>query len=247
MPHQTGTAGPHEPDPPTGVSLSHLARLVRDAIPPMHPGGRPLVLGVGAAAALLRLLTGRGALGGALATAATAAFFRNPNRVPPPRTGIVLAPADGTVATITEVLPPPELDLPRMLVPRVSVFLSVLDVHVQRVPVDGRVVAVEYRPGTFLSADLDKASDDNERNAVLIEATDGTRLGVVQIAGLLARRIVCDLRPGAEVAAGETYGLIRFGSRVDTYLPAGYRVLVAVGQRTVGGETVLAERPDRTD
>ena len=176
--------------------------------------------GIGAAALGLRLLTGRGTLVGALATAATAAFFRNPHRVPPP-----------------------ELDLPRELVPRVSVFLSVLDVHVQRVPVDGRVLAVEYRPGVFLSADLDKASDDNERNAVLFESTDGHRLGVVQIAGLIARRIVCDLRPGAEVAAGETFGLIRFGSRVDTYLPPGSRVAVAVGQRTVGGETVLAELP----
>lgn len=226
-----------------GVSPSHVARLVRDAIPPMHPGGRPIVLGVGAAAVLARLLTGRGALAGALVTAAVAAFFRNPTRVPPERADVVLAPADGTVAMITDVLPPPELDLPRELVPRVSIFLSVLDVHVQRVPVDGRVLDVEYRPGVFLSADLDKASEDNERNAVLIEATNGTRIGVVQIAGLLARRILCDLAPGAEVAAGETYGLIRFGSRVDTYLPVGSRVSVAVGQRTVGGETVLAELP----
>ncbi|MGQ0574073.1 MAG: phosphatidylserine decarboxylase [Pseudonocardia sp.] len=226
-----------------GVSITHLAGLVRAAVPPMHPGGRPIVAGVGAAALAARLLTGRGALVGALVTAGTAAFFRNPHRVPPARTGVVLAPADGTVATVADVLPPPELDLPRELGPRVSVFLSVLDVHVQRVPVEGRVLAVEYRPGVFLSADLDKASDDNERNAVLLEATDGHRIGVVQIAGLIARRIVCDLRPGAEVAAGETYGLIRFGSRVDTYLPAGSRVLVGVGQRTVGGETVLAELP----
>lgn len=232
--------------PVSPVSLAHLARLVRDAIPPMHPGGRPLVCSVGAVAALVRLVTGRGTLVGALATAATAAFFRDPHRVPPPRTGVVLAPADGTVATVADVSPPPELDLPPTPVPRVSVFLSVLDVHVQRVPVDGRVVAVAYRPGVFLSADLDKASEDNERNAVLIETTGGSRLGVVQIAGLLARRIVCDLRPGAEVAAGQTYGLIRFGSRVDTYLPAGSRVSVAVGQRTVGGETVLAELPDAT-
>jgi phosphatidylserine decarboxylase len=124
------------------------------------------------------------------------------------------------------------------------VFLSVLDVHVQRVPVDGRVLDVAYRPGTFLSADLDKASEDNERNAVLFETGDGgARIGVVQIAGLLARRIVCDIAPGDEVAAGETFGLIRFGSRVDVYLPAGSRVVVAPGQRTIGGETVLAELP----
>jgi len=228
---------------PAGISLAHIVRLVRESIPPMHPGGRPIVLGVGAAALLARLATGRGALAGTLLTAATAAFFRDPRRVPPPREGVVLAPADGTVAVIEDVLPAPELALPCELAPRVSVFLSVLDVHVQHVPVDGRVLAVEYRPGAFLSADLDKASEDNERNTVLIETAGGARVGVVQIAGLIARRIVCDLRPGAEVAAGETYGLIRFGSRVDTYLPPGSRVDVAVGQRTLGGETVLADLP----
>jgi phosphatidylserine decarboxylase len=125
--------------------------------------------------------------------------------------------------------------------PRVSVFLSILDVHVQKIPADGRVLSVEHRPGRFVSADLDKASEENERTAMLLETTDGVRVGVVQIAGLVARRIVCQVRPGDEVAAGETYGLIRFGSRVDTYLPAGTTVAVSVGQRTVGGETVLGE------
>ena len=225
---------------PSGFSVPHVARLVREAIPPMHPGGRPLVLGVAAVAGLVRAVTGRGAVPGALATAATAAFFRAPR---PPLDGVVLAAADGTVATVSDVLPPAELDLPRVPTPRVSVFLSVLDVHVQRMPVDGRVVDVAYRPGVFLSADLDKASEDNERNAVLVESTDGARIGVVQIAGLLARRIVCQVKAGDEVAAGETYGLIRFGSRVDTYLPPGSRVTVAVGQRTIGGETAVAELP----
>jgi phosphatidylserine decarboxylase len=228
---------------PSGFSLPHVVGLVRAAIPPMHPGGRPIVAGVAATAGLLRAVTGRGTLPGLLATAATAAFFRAPRRVPPPLTGVVLAAADGTVATVGEVPPPAELDLPGPLVPRVSVFLSVLDVHVQRVPVDGRVVAAQYRPGAFLSADLDKASEDNERNAVLIETDSGDRVGVVQIAGLLARRIVCDIAVGNEVAAGETYGLIRFGSRVDVYLPTGSRITVAPGQRTIGGETVLAELP----
>jgi phosphatidylserine decarboxylase len=237
---------PEQPEPmpeQTGTSFSHVVELVRAALPPMHPGGRPLVLGVATAAGLVRLLTGRGSLLGLAATAGTAAFFRSPRRVPPPRTGVVLAPADGTVATIADVLPPPELDLPREPVPRVSVFLSVLDVHVQRIPADGRVLAVEYRAGKFLSADLDKASEDNERSALLLEAEGGARIGVVQIAGLLARRIVCEVGPGDEVAAGETYGLIRFGSRVDTYLPPGSAVEVSVGQRTIGGETVLAELP----
>jgi phosphatidylserine decarboxylase len=232
-------AVPDEHVPST--SVAHIAALVRAAVPPMHPGGRPIVAGVAALAALTRLATGRGALVGALATAATAAFFRDPARVPPSRTGVVLSAADGTVALVSEVVPPPELDLPRVPSPRVSVFLSVLDVHVQRIPADGRVLDVQYRHGRFLSADLDKASEDNERNAVLLETSDGARIGVVQIAGLLARRIRCDVAPGDEVAVGETYGLIRFGSRVDTYLPVGSRVVVEVGQRTVGGETVLAE------
>jgi phosphatidylserine decarboxylase len=234
--------GPTSPQTVTGTSLAHIVELVRAAVPPIHPGGRPLVAGVAAVSALVRLATGRGALVGALATVATAAFFRDPPRVPPPRTGVVLAPADGTVVTVSDVAPPPELDLLPGPAPRVSVFLSVLDVHVQRVPAHGRVLAVEYRPGAFLSADLDKASEANERNALLLEI-DGHRVGVVQIAGLLARRIVCDVRPGDEVAAGETYGLIRFGSRVDTYLPPGSTVAVSVGQRTVGGETVLADLP----
>ena len=225
------------------TSLAHVAALVRAAVPPMHPGGRPIVAGVAAAAGLVRVLTGRGALAGVLATAAVAADFRNPRRVPPSRTGVVLSPADGTVALVSEVVPPPELDLPRVPAPRVSVFLSVLDVHVQRIPADGRVVDVQYRHGRFLSADLDKASDDNERNALLLETVDGARVGIVQIAGLLARRIRCDVGPGDEVAAGETYGLIRFGSRVDTYLPVGSTVAVEVGQRTIGGETVLAQLP----
>ncbi len=243
MPDPAGSSSrPGLPSKP-GLSLPHVAGLVRAAIPPMHPAGRPLVAGVAMAAGLVRAITGHGAVAGALATAATAAFFRAPNRVPPPLTGVVLAAADGTVATVTDVLPPPELDLPPEPAPRVSVFLSVLDVHVQRIPADGRVLAVEYRPGTFLSADLDKASEDNERNALLLETVGGARIGVVQIAGLLARRIVCDVGPGDEVAAGETYGLIRFGSRVDTYLPPGSRVTVSVGQRTIGGETALAELP----
>jgi phosphatidylserine decarboxylase len=236
-------SSPSSPAAPSGFSLPHVAGLVRAAIPPMHPGGRPIVAGVALTAAVLHALTGRGAVAGALATAATAAFFREPRRVPPPRAGVVLAAADGTVAVVSEGPPPPELGLPPDPVPLVSVFLSVLDVHVQRIPVDGRVLAVEYRPGTFLSADLDKASEDNERNALLLETAGGDRVAVVQIAGLLARRIVCDVHPGNEVAAGETYGLIRFGSRVDTYLPPGSRVAVAVGQRTIGGETVLAELP----
>ena len=259
MPDPAGLSQPGVPQPahpPAGFSVPHVVGLVRAAVPPMHPGGRPIVAGVAVAAGLLRAVTGRGAVAGVLATAATAAFFREPRRVPPPLShAAVLAAADGTVASIADTPPPPELELPPVPAPRVSVFLSVLDVHVQRIPVDGRVLAREYRAGKFLSADLDKAgawktvqigreaSEDNERTALLLETADGARVGVVQIAGLLARRIRCDVAPGDEVAAGQTYGLIRFGSRVDTYLPPGSRVTVSVGQRTIGGETVLAELP----
>jgi phosphatidylserine decarboxylase len=226
---------------PDQTGLSHFVGLVRQAIPPMHPGGRPIVASVGAAALLARLLTGRGTLLGLIATSSVAAFFREPVRVTPRRPGVIVAPADGTVALVDEATPPAELELSERPLPRVSVFLSVLDVHVQRIPCDGRVERLVYRPGKFLSADLDKASEDNERNSLLLRGTEGELVGVVQIAGLLARRIVCEVSEGAEVAAGETYGLIRFGSRVDTYLPEGARVLVAPGQRTIGGETVLAE------
>jgi phosphatidylserine decarboxylase len=230
-------------EPPTN-RLAHIAGLVRASIPPMHPGGLPVVACVAAVAALTRAVTGRGALLGLAATAGVAAFFRAPRRVPPQRAGVVVSPADGLVSTVGDALPPTELGLPPEPMPRVSVFLSVLDVHVQRIPADGKVLGLEYRAGTFLSADLDKASEDNERLGLVIRCADGGHvLAVMQIAGLLARRIVCDVHPGDEVAAGETYGLIRFGSRVDTYLPVGSRVLVSAGQRAIGGETVLAELP----
>lgn len=232
---------PQPPEPESG--LAHFTALIRSTVPPMHPGGRPIVAGVAGVALLARRVTGRGSLAGALVTAGVAAFFREPKRVTPRRAGIVVSPADGLVSTVEDVLPPAELGLSGGPVPRISVFLSVLDVHVQRIPLDARVTKVEYRAGKFLSADLEKASEDNERNSMLLQGTEGHQVVVVQIAGLLARRIVCDVEEGNEVAAGQTYGLIRFGSRVDTYLPSGSKVLVLPGQRTIGGETVLAELP----
>jgi phosphatidylserine decarboxylase len=180
---------------------------------------------------------------GLAATAASAAFFRMPARVRPVDTDLVLAPADGLVSLITQAPPPPELGLDPTPLPRVSIFLSIFDVHVQRCPVDGVIREVAYRPGAFLSADLDKASDDNERNSLLIDATAGGSVVVTQIAGLVARRIVCDVRAGRAIAAGDVYGLIRFGSRLDTYLPPGTAPLVRPGQRAVGGETALARLP----
>jgi phosphatidylserine decarboxylase len=209
----------------------------------MHSAGRPFVA-VGATATLLlgRLSPAAGTLG-AVATACCAAFFREPHRVPPQDSGLAVAPADGTVSSVTFAPAPAELGLGHQPRPRVSVFLSVFDVHVQRIPADGEVRRVAYRPGRFLTADLDKASEENERACVLLRSSTGHDLVVVQIAGLVARRIVCSVRPGDTVQAGATYGLIRFGSRVDLYLPPGSSVLVHPGQRTIGGETPLARLP----
>lgn len=226
-----------------GFHPGHVLALVRETVPPMHPAGLPFVLGPAAVGVLGR--RSRLVRGAATATAlACATFFRHPSRVPPTRHGVAVAPADGTVALVDTAVPPTELGLGGAPRPRVSVFLSVLDVHVQRSPVGARVVQVVHTPGAFLSADLPAASERNERTAVLLRTTEGDHeVVVVQIAGLLARRIVCDTAPGATLARGETYGLIRFGSRVDTYLPPGSRLLVEVGQRTVGAETVLGELP----
>jgi phosphatidylserine decarboxylase len=224
------------------MTIAHSVRLARGMLPPMHPAGRPFVLG---AIVLSLVLRGRARRLGLLAAGAIAWFFREPHRVTPSRPGIVVAAADGTVSQIVAAVPPVELGLGVVELTRVSVFLSIFDVHVQRVPVTGEVLRVGYRPGAFFSADLDKASEENERNSVLLRTVDGHEVVVVQIAGLVARRIVCQLSEGDKVTAGATYGLIRFGSRVDLYLPAGSRVLVEPGQRTIGGETVVAELPDR--
>ena len=216
--------------------------LVRSAVPPMHPEGLPFVgLSLAVAAAGRRNKWLRRV--GLLSAAASAAFFRHPPRVPPLRPGLVVAPADGLICLIEEAVPPAELDLPATPLRRISIFLSVLDAHVQRAPVGGEVVAVEHRPGLFGSADLAAASDDNERNSVVIRTPDGAEVVAVQIAGLLARRIVCTAKVGDKLTIGDTYGLIRFGSRLDTYLPARANVLVSTGQRALAGETVLAELP----
>jgi phosphatidylserine decarboxylase len=156
---------------------------------------------------------------------------------------VVVAPADGLICVIDTAAPPAELGLGTAELQRISIFLSLLDAHVQRAPVSGEVVAVQHRPGRFGSADLAAASDDNERVSMQIRTADGADVVAVQIAGLLARRIVCDAHAGDKLSIGDTYGLIRFGSRLDTYLPAGAQVVVSVGQRAVGGETVLAELP----
>jgi len=238
---------------------AHLVGLIRSTVPPLHPGGRPIVLGAAAGTVGARFLLravgldrAGSAVGriGAVATIACAAFFRAPRRVRPLAGDLVIAPADGLVSLVEEAVPPPELGLDPTPRTRVSIFLSIFDVHVQRIPIDGVVSCVAYRAGAFLSADLDKASEDNERNSLVIESTTGGQVVVTQIAGLIARRIVCDIVVGARVLGGDTYGLIRFGSRVDTYLPVGSELIIRPGQRTIGGETVLARLatvPSRID
>jgi len=219
---------------------ARLAALVRQSVPPMHSAGLPFV-GASLAVAVLghrkRWLRNIGLA----SAAANAAFFRHPPRVPPTRPGLVVAPADGLICLIEEAAPPAELGLPATPLPRISIFLSVLDAHVQRAPIGGEVVAVEHRPGLFHSAELAAASEDNERNSVVIRSPDGTEVIAVQIAGLIARRIVCNVKVGDKLGIGDTYGLIRYGSRLDTYLPAGANILVTTGQRALAGETVLAE------
>lgn len=168
-------------------------------------------------------------------------FFRDPPRLTPQREGLFIAPADGLVRAVGLAVPPVELGLGSAPMMRVSTFLSVFDVHINRIPVDAVVETVAYHPGKFLSAADDKASEENERTAVSLRLTDGRTAAVVQIAGLVARRIVCQLKPGQKVRAGERYGLIRFGSRTDLYLPDGVLPLVHPGQRMIGGETVIAD------
>ncbi len=213
---------------------------IRGQFTPIHPEGYPFI-GACALASLILfwLWTPLGWLG-TVATLWCAYFFRDPPRVTPVREGIVVAPADGRVSQVANAMPPAELDLGARPLPRISIFMSVFDCHVNRGPVAGRIERMVYRAGKFLSADLDKASEDNERNALVI-ATGSARIAVVQIAGLVARRIVPFVREGDAIAAGQRIGMIRFGSRVDVYLPEGVRALVAEGQTAVAGETVLAE------
>ncbi len=168
-------------------------------------------------------------------------FFRDPKRVVPIGDNLVISPADGVVSLIQPAVPPAELGMGDRPLTRVSVFMNVFNCHVNRMPVGGRITAVAYRPGKFFNASLDKASSDNERNGLAIALPDGRQIGVVQIAGLVARRIVCFVQPGVHLDKGERFGLIRFGSRVDVYLPDGVLPLVALGQAMVAGETVLAD------
>lgn len=211
------------------------------ALPPIHPEG-PKFIGLFALGSLV-LFWIWSPLGwaGAVATLWCLYFFRDPHRVTPTRQGLVIAPADGVIQAIQPAAPPPELGLGDTARIRISIFMNVFNVHVNRSPVAGEVVASAYRPGHFMNAALDKASEDNERQSVCLRSAEGKEFVIVQIAGLVARRIKCDLAVGQKVRAGERFGIIRFGSRVDLYLPDGVAPLAVVGQTTLGGETVLAD------
>ncbi|MFT4147734.1 MAG: phosphatidylserine decarboxylase [Micrococcaceae bacterium] len=219
----------------------HIFKLVKDSLPPINKGGYPFIAASAMAGLAARSFSKKLGPVGLLATGAIALFFREPQRVTPERHDSIFACADGEVALIEKAIPPTELNYSNKPLTRISTFLTVLDVHVQRAPLTGKILKVEYHPGRFLSADLDKASEENERNTVIFQSHEGHDIIVTQIAGLVARRIVCQVTEGEEINAGDTYGLIRFGSRVDVYLPEGALPEVVVGQRTIGGETVLAK------
>ena len=218
-----------------------MPEVLRRVLVPIHPAGWPII-GLFAIATLIA-----GAFWepvyyvGGILTLWCVYFFRNPDRVTPTRDGLIVSPADGVVQMIAEAVPPAELEMPIEALTRVSIFMNVFNVHVNRIPVDGRIAALGYRPGKFLNASLDKASEENERQAVRVRTESGVDIAMVQIAGLIARRILCELQVGQTVRAGRRFGMIRFGSRVDVYLPKGVAPLVVVGQTAVAGETILAD------
>lgn len=208
---------------------------------PIAREGRPFIAAFAVATLLLGLIAEWLLIPGGALTIWCVLFFRDPHRMTPTRDGLVVSPADGLVVSVAKVPWPRELAMGEGQVTRIGIFMNVFDVHVNRIPVDGRVTRLAYVPGAFFNASFDKASDQNERQLVAMETRDGRPLAFVQIAGLVARRIVCKLTEGQTVLAGERMGMIRFGSRVDVYLPEGVAPLVIEGQRCVAAETVLAD------
>jgi len=213
---------------------------IRAQLVPVHRQGYPFIGAFALLSIVLFLVWSPLGWLGTVATLWCAYFFRDPPRVTPVADGLVVAPADGRICRVANAVPPAELMLGTAALPRVSIFMSVFDCHVNRSPASGRIERMVYTHGKFFNADLDKASEHNERNSLVIAGAGG-RIGVVQIAGLIARRIVPFVREGEEVGAGERIGMIRFGSRVDVYLPDGVRPLVSEGQIAVAGETIIAD------
>ena len=216
--------------------------MLRRVLAPLHPDGFKFVLAAAVATLLLFVLWAPAGWAAAVATLWMAYFFRDPWRVTPLREGLLVSPADGIVISVVPAPPPAELGMGDAGFVRIGIFLNIFDVHVTRAPIAGRVVALRYAKGRFVNASREEASLSNERMAIRLAPPEGPEIAYVQVAGLVARRIVCDLREGQRVAAGQRMGIIRFGSRVDVYCPPPYVPLVVAGQRMVGGETVLADR-----
>ena len=218
-----------------------MTDMLATVFKPMHREGYRFVGTFAVVTILLFILSPVLGWIGVVVTIWAYTFFRDPDRVTPVRPGLIVSPADGVVSMIEPAAPPAELDMGTAPMLRISVFMNVFNCHVNRCPIEGRVERIAYRPGKFVNASLDKASVDNERNGLALRLADGRRLAVVQIAGLVARRIVCEVAEGSTLATGQRFGMIRFGSRLDVYLPDGVAPLVAVGQTMVAGETVLAD------
>ncbi len=221
--------------------------MLETFLKPMHPEGRKFVAVFAVATLLLFLLSNFLGWIGVGLTVWCYYFFRDPRRTTPVRAGLIVSPADGIVSLIEKAVPPVELGMSSQALTRVSVFMNVFNCHVNRAPIKGQVTAISYRPGKFLNASLDKASVDNERNSLCIKMDDGRQIAVVQIAGLVARRIVCLVKPEQKVKTGERFGLIRFGSRLDVYLPEGVEPHVSLGQTMVAGESILADLQSSED
>jgi|GEM_PF-41011 len=214
---------------------------IKEATPPIHGAGWPFIFAFLAITFIIEALLFDFMVVGLILTAWCVYFFRNPKRMVPSGNNLIVSPADGRVTLIQNVVPPVELGLGDEERTRVSVFLNVFDVHVNRVPAKGTITKTHYHEGAFFNASLDKASEENERQLVALKMDSGDEIGFIQIAGLVARRIICTAQEGQEVEAGSEYGLIRFGSRVDVFLPKGVKPQVVVGQRCVGGETIIAD------
>jgi phosphatidylserine decarboxylase len=222
-----------------------ISTSIRSQLAPIHPEGYPFVIGFAVVTLILFWLWEPGGWLATFATLWCVYFFRDPQRVTPTYPGVVVAPADGRVVSVATAVPPADLGLGPAPQLRISIFMNVFDCHVNRSPVLGRIERIVYHEGLFLNASLDKASEDNERNALIMATPEGTRIAVVQIAGLVARRIVRFVNNGQALVAGQRIGMIRFGSRADIYLPAGTVALVGEGQTAIAGETVLAELSPR--
>lgn len=223
------------------ASNNSLLDTIKGILVPIHKEGYPFIAAFAIVTFILALISDLLGMTGLILTLWCVYFFRDPVRTVPEQQGLLVSPADGLVQMIVEATPPAELEMGSTPLTRISIFLNVFNVHVNRIPVAGVISAMHYFPGKFLNASLDKASEENERQAVAVEMADGRKVGVIQIAGLVARRIVTHIKPDQHVATGERFGIIRFGSRVDIFLPSGVVPLVVEGQTAIGGETIIAD------